>query len=301
MASHERKCFIIMPFSATSSYHTDDYWTNHYENFLKPFIEIKLPGFNVCRSEPSHGSILDKIIVDIIRSKVVIADITDYNPNVIWELGIRHSFNYGTILIAEKGTKLRSDFKDMGVLFYDFSQHPYNTKMNNFFNSFEKALNECTEDKKKYDSPVLHASPRGTFYEIINRYETIRKLDSLLLECDFNLNIENIILNQCIQNQKIRKENPSEKFSMTHISPRWSSLEYLSITQYLEQPNLFYKKVENYLNLIIADYSQFTRGWVSIGLSSEETLIKNIPNTVKTIEEFKKIIEDIKSQLEGQL
>ena len=49
---------------------------------------------------------------------IVVVDLTDSNPNVYWELGVRQSFKHGTITIAEKGTELPFDLGVKGTLFY---------------------------------------------------------------------------------------------------------------------------------------------------------------------------------------
>lgn len=89
-----------MPFSKTTDKHTEDYWTEHFERFLKPLIEEN-PGLEARRSEPLRGDILRQIITDLVVSRVVVADLTDHNPNVYWELGVRQSFQHGTVTIAE--------------------------------------------------------------------------------------------------------------------------------------------------------------------------------------------------------
>ncbi len=42
MPEKKLKCFVIMPFSQSSNGHTEQYWTSHFHNFLKPEIE-KIP------------------------------------------------------------------------------------------------------------------------------------------------------------------------------------------------------------------------------------------------------------------
>ena len=61
------------------------------------------------RSHPLRGDMVREIITNLVMAPIVIADITDENPNVYWELGVRHSFEHGTIIIAEEGTKRRFD------------------------------------------------------------------------------------------------------------------------------------------------------------------------------------------------
>ncbi len=104
MASEvKQKCFVIMPFSKTSEKHTKEYWTKHYETFIKPLIES---GHSLIaeRSSPLRGDILRQIVTDLVTAPIVVADLTDANPNVYWELGVRQSFKHGTITIAEEGT-----------------------------------------------------------------------------------------------------------------------------------------------------------------------------------------------------
>ncbi|GAI73273.1 unnamed protein product, partial [marine sediment metagenome] len=108
MPEAQFNCFVIMPFSKSSENHTEEYWTNHFNRFLKPLIE-EVPGIGAYRVESLHGDILKQIITDLIVSPVVVAELTHHNPNVFWELGVRQSFKHNTITIAEEGTTLPFD------------------------------------------------------------------------------------------------------------------------------------------------------------------------------------------------
>ena len=70
-----------MPFSETTTEHTEEYWTNHFEEFLKPLIEQN-EQIEVFRSMALRADILRGIVTDLVRSPIVIADLTDHNPNV---------------------------------------------------------------------------------------------------------------------------------------------------------------------------------------------------------------------------
>ena len=78
------------------------------EQFLGPLIE-ESGELEAYRSEPIRGDVLRQIITNLVFYPVVVADLTDNNPNVYWELGVRQSFKHGTITIAEYGTKLPFD------------------------------------------------------------------------------------------------------------------------------------------------------------------------------------------------
>ena len=55
---------------------------------------------------------------DLVCSHLVIAVLTDFNPNVWYELGVRHSHRSGTIMLCEKDQiqTLPADLKNQGIL-----------------------------------------------------------------------------------------------------------------------------------------------------------------------------------------
>jgi len=177
-------CFVIMPFSKTTHTHSEDYWTNHFKDFLKPLIEEN-PQLEAMRSRAVRGSIPREIISSLINSPIVVADLTDQNPNVYWELGVRQSFKHGTVTIAEEGTSLPFDIYSKGTLFYSCGDK---TKISNFRERFREAVTDCLEYPDRPDSDVLETiSGRGSLFEIFRREEALRRLDAVLSECDRNL------------------------------------------------------------------------------------------------------------------
>ena len=79
MSSENKSCFVIMPFSDTKN-HSEKYWTDHFNKYLKKIIE-EVDGVQVFRSQASRGAISSKILIDLIKSDIVVADLTDHNPN----------------------------------------------------------------------------------------------------------------------------------------------------------------------------------------------------------------------------
>lgn len=67
-------------------------------------------------SEP--GSITKQIISEIYNDDLVIANLTDRNPNVMYELAFRHTIGKPVIMIAEKGTNIPSDIIMQRTIFY---------------------------------------------------------------------------------------------------------------------------------------------------------------------------------------
>ena len=145
------KCFVIMPFSESSEDHDENYWTNHFEKFLKPEIE-KVPNLHAQRSDELRADILKQIILNLYDSFIVVSDLTDRNANVYWELGVRQSLKVKTITISEEGTKLPFDVSTKSTLFY----RPNDPKGDKeFCKKFNEALIDCIENPEKSDSVVL--------------------------------------------------------------------------------------------------------------------------------------------------
>lgn len=111
-----RLCFVIMPFSATASC-TKKQWTSIFENVLKPAVEDA--GLNCHRSTATRGNIIGAIMEALRDAYVVLADLTDQNPNVFYELGVRHAMKNRTILIAQDEKFIPFDLRPYATYVYN--------------------------------------------------------------------------------------------------------------------------------------------------------------------------------------
>lgn len=114
--ANKDKCFIITPIGDDI-----DPIRRHIEGIidaaLRPALEDKYDLVVAHRiSEP--GSITKQIITEIYSAKLVVANLTNRNPNVMYELALRHSLGKPVIMIAEKGTPLPSDIVMERTIFY---------------------------------------------------------------------------------------------------------------------------------------------------------------------------------------
>src|SRR5215467_10347587 len=92
-----KSAFVIMPFSDTASA-TAQRWTEIFKDVFKPAFEEC--GYSCERAKPMTGHLLDSIVENLATSTVALADVTDRNANVFYELGIRHSLKRGTIIVS---------------------------------------------------------------------------------------------------------------------------------------------------------------------------------------------------------
>jgi hypothetical protein len=224
-----------MPYSQSSDIHTQEYWTDHYENFLKPIIE-SAPGFVAHRVEELRGDILKQIITDLVVSPVVVADLTDHNPNVFWELGVRQSFKHNTITIAEDGTSLPFDVTSKATLFYNKKD---TKKREEFVSLFKDALLDCVNNPNKADSHVLETlSGRGSLFEIMRVDEANRRVEGLLHELKENYE-------RCRKILFVDNYNPI----LFPIHLDTDSLEYLCGSRFLNEEQKFYNFMTRLLNV----------------------------------------------------
>lgn len=86
--------FVLMPFKKDL--------TEIYENYVKP--KVKKRGLECRRADDRKAAIIvmNDIWRSICQARVIIADLTYRNPNVMYELGIAHSLGKGTILIYQR-------------------------------------------------------------------------------------------------------------------------------------------------------------------------------------------------------
>jgi hypothetical protein len=90
---------------------------------IKHVLEAEEFGYKVKRADEDAdpGMIGDRVISDIIHAELVVADLTDLNPNAFYELGIRHSNEKPTIHIARSGTPLPFDNLAHRTIFIDLA------------------------------------------------------------------------------------------------------------------------------------------------------------------------------------
>ncbi len=58
-------------------------------------------------------------LCELIAADVVIADLTETNPNVMYEVGVRQALLRPFVLLAQKGQKLPFDLADLRTVFYE--------------------------------------------------------------------------------------------------------------------------------------------------------------------------------------
>ncbi len=145
-----RTCFVIMPFSTTDSCSEED-WTLLFEALFKPAVEGGGLDYECYRSVATRGNIVGLILQELNDSYVVLADLTDQNANVFYELGVRHSIKDRTILVAQKEDDIPFDLRAYAYHIYDW--HTEEGK-ETFTNKISELLSEIDTNPERPDNPV---------------------------------------------------------------------------------------------------------------------------------------------------
>jgi len=178
--------FVIMPFERASTIREDSKWQQSVLNkdnldTIYEMIRSSLePNFSVSRSA-GPGNIVQQIILNLHKAALVVADLTGLNPNVMYELGVRHSFpRKKTLLITQDLRELPFDLG--GFFCVEYKWVNQSDKLD-----FRRKTLEQIDLMNKGDHVVC--SPVETYIEIsdysISLYEkriVLRRLDALQKE-----------------------------------------------------------------------------------------------------------------------
>ena len=77
-------------------------------------------GFTVNRGDEkaNHGDIFSQLLRQIVKARVVVANISGRNPNVFYELGIAHALDKSVILLSHSEKDVPFDVQSKRIVFY---------------------------------------------------------------------------------------------------------------------------------------------------------------------------------------
>ena len=107
-------CFVLMPFSSE--------FKNQWELAFIPAIEsLKLQPYRGDDISLGTNMIMQDVTQCIHKARIVVADLTDKDPNVMYELGLAHAAKKPVIMLAQKDEDVPFDLRHIRYLRYDKS------------------------------------------------------------------------------------------------------------------------------------------------------------------------------------
>lgn len=114
-------CFVISPFGG--------WFDTYYEDIYKPAVEAA--GMSACRADDLYrpSSIVNDIWSFVTGARVLIADLTGKNPNVLYELGLAHAIGKPVILLTQDINDVPFDLRALRVLEYDVNDPSWSASL----------------------------------------------------------------------------------------------------------------------------------------------------------------------------
>lgn len=137
-----KKAFILMPFTES---------LNDVYKFLIKGALVEA-GYQVKRADDikSQSNILEDIVKGIIESDLIVADLTDSNANVYYELGIAHALQKKVVLITQEIDELPFDLKSYRVIGYS----THFSRMNEAKAELHQLAQEASNGTLPFGNPV---------------------------------------------------------------------------------------------------------------------------------------------------
>lgn len=173
-------CFTIMPFGG----HFDSYYSQIYCQAIRN-----------CNLEPRRVDDLSRpssIVGDIWdltrKAKMILADLTGKNPNVLYELGLAHAITKPAILVAQSLDDIPFDLKDLRIIIYDKNEHNWGERLKI---KIESAIRETLASPDEAISPVFLNARKAEAAPVVSGYDwprdavTTRKNEKLYISRKF--------------------------------------------------------------------------------------------------------------------
>lgn len=114
-----KELFVIMPFTEKTGTYPQGFFDEVFSSLIVPAASNA--GFNPQTANKSGSDIIHKTIVSgIYNAEIILADLTEHNPNVLFELGLAIAFKKKVAIIRAKGTKPIFDV-DNSIRVLDYS------------------------------------------------------------------------------------------------------------------------------------------------------------------------------------
>lgn len=206
----EKLCFVICPIGEE-----DKDIREESELVMELIIS---PAARACGYEAKRSidlnvpaTLTNMIINHLINAPLVIADLTHGNPNVFYELAIRHAVKKPSIQIIREGGPIPSDVNDQNTVIYSTETKK---RRNNAINKIVEQIRSV--EKNPSENPILAAVTFDSlkksedpvekgYAEIMAQLEEIRKL--LILQAGSNGGVEALLEHQRQMNEAAEDED----------------------------------------------------------------------------------------------
>lgn len=209
----KKRCFIVTPIGGDNT-PTRRAADGLIKAVMRPVLEAM--DFEVVAAHEISvaGSIPRQVIEHILDDELVIANLSELNPNVMYELAVRHCTNKPVVVLAEHGTKLPFDIAAERTIFYLNDMYGAEDLKPALQAAVIEAMNQT-----ETDNPVHRVSSTKIIRDQIQENDPQRYL------LDRLDNIENLLF-------KVTSQKPNQ--NLPNILPRFNYQYRLTFNRLLE-------------------------------------------------------------------
>ena len=152
-------CFYVSPIGEEESEER-----KHADFFLHYIVEPAIEGFNlkIIRADDigKPGMITKQIIEHLVKAKLAIADLSFHNPNVFYELSLRHACRLPTVQLIRKRDKIPFDLDQFRTIKINTEEiYEFVPKLEEYKSEIANQVRKVLEDPEEVDNPITTFCP----------------------------------------------------------------------------------------------------------------------------------------------
>lgn len=154
--------FVVMPFVERDPKHPLGFFAEVLRSLITP--AAKDSSFNVRTANRQGSDLIQSTIVnDLIEADLVIADLTEHNPNVMFELGVRMAEDKPVVLIKAQGTGPLFDVDNM-LRVFEYNPNLWQTTIEKDLPNLREFIKGAWENRTSEKSymKILRGKTKGS-------------------------------------------------------------------------------------------------------------------------------------------